>query len=542
MLNRTITLFAGLWLCSASNVLHAQAGEWTWLKGGSTINQTGNWGSMGVTSATTTPPSLFQTEFWTAQDGTLWMYGGRDTDAHEYAALWKYDPANNTWTWIKGPNTYSYEGNFGTMGVPAPSNLPPAKSYCMMSWTDLDGNFWMYGGRNGSQFGNGVENNDLWRYEVATNNWTWMKGSQADNPSAVWGVKGVPNSTNQPPALTLALTWTDDVGDLWLFGGYSTQFLGRYNAVWRYQISTNTWTWMAGEDTINPTVNYGSMGVPAPTNAPSGRYAQSLGKSSDGKLWFYGGTTSGNFQYRDLWSFNTMTALFTWEGGAEGFSNSLLNGPDYGTLCTNDPLDSIGGRKGTTWRDSRDRLWLFGEATDGSNPYSRNDMWTYCTANDQWTWVAGPSATNDPGSWGTVGVSNPNNRPNGRLFGATWTGADGSLYLFGGLEAGPFFPTHNDLWRFVPDPTCSPCAINTDLAEYNRNEELLVELSDGQLVVKLPEGVWLVRAFDSTGRVLFEEGGSGTLALPTDDVSTGLLIVSASHSNGAQLTAKVLLE
>ncbi|QQR88348.1 MAG: hypothetical protein IPJ76_09095 [Flavobacteriales bacterium] len=482
---------------------------------------------------------MFQTEFWTAQDGTLWMYGGRDTDAQEYAALWKYDPVGNTWTWIKGPNTYSFEGNFGTMGVPAPSNLPPAKSYCMMSWTDLDGNFWMYGGRNGSQFGNGVENNDLWRYEVATNNWTWMKGSQVDNPSAVWGVKGVPNSTNQPPALTLALTWTDDVGDLWMFGGYSTQFLGRYNAVWRYQISTNTWTWMAGEDTINPPANYGSMGVPAPTNAPSGRYAQSLGKSSDGKLWFYGGTTSGNFQYRDLWSFNTMTALFTWEGGAQGFPNSLQNGPDYGVLCTYSPLDSIGGRRGTTWRDSHDRLWLFGEATDGSNPYSRNDLWSYCTTSDQWTWVTGPSVTNDPGSWGTVGVSSPNNRPNGRLFAASWTGADGSLYVYGGLEAGSFFPTHNDLWRFVPDLTCAPCATTTAVEDVSASENLRIVRDQQGLGVLLPPGVWQVQVHDVIGRLLHTQQAQGQVYLQRLTTAAGLCIVSATDEKGNRRTAQV---
>lgn len=99
---------------------------------------------------------------------------------------------------------------------------------------------------------------------------------------------------------------------------------------------------------------------------------------------------------------------------------------------------------------AHDRLWLFGEATDGSNPYSRNDLWSYCTTSDQWTWVTGPSVTNDPGSWGTVGVSSPNNRPNGRLFAASWTGADGSLYVYGGLEAGSFslrIMTCGDLFR-----------------------------------------------------------------------------------------------
>ena len=33
---------------------------------------------------------------------------------------------NGTWTWISGDTLSASSGNFGVLGVPAPSNVPPA--------------------------------------------------------------------------------------------------------------------------------------------------------------------------------------------------------------------------------------------------------------------------------------------------------------------------------------------------------------------------------------------------------------------------------
>src|SRR5690349_13535916 len=71
------------------------------------------------------------------------------------------------WTWMKGSNTISNVGIFGTQGVSDPANNPPSV-YEPCEWTDHNGNFWMLGGDT---------YNTLWKFDPLTNEWTWMHGS-----------------------------------------------------------------------------------------------------------------------------------------------------------------------------------------------------------------------------------------------------------------------------------------------------------------------------------------------------------------------------
>ena len=62
--------------------------------------------------------------------------------------------------------------------------------------------------------------NDLWRYDPATNQWTWMSGSNTTGQTGVYGTKGVPDAANVPGARDASISWTDSYGNMWLFGGY----------------------------------------------------------------------------------------------------------------------------------------------------------------------------------------------------------------------------------------------------------------------------------------------------------------------------------
>src|SRR5690242_16901790 len=94
------------------------------------------------------------------------------TFAFSFYFVFSYSQNPGEWMWIHGSNTINSTGNFGTQGVPSPTNEPPAL-YEPCEWTDLTGKFWLYGGE-GSAGGN-----DLWRYDPATNEWTWMTGTNA---------------------------------------------------------------------------------------------------------------------------------------------------------------------------------------------------------------------------------------------------------------------------------------------------------------------------------------------------------------------------
>jgi hypothetical protein len=89
------------------------------------------------------------------------------------------------WVWIKGSSGTGQPGYFGTQGVPGPLNHPPGL-YEPSELTDLNGNFWLWGGNGGG--------NDLWKYNSVSNEWTWMKSGIAD-----YGIQGVSSPTNNPP-------------------------------------------------------------------------------------------------------------------------------------------------------------------------------------------------------------------------------------------------------------------------------------------------------------------------------------------------------
>src|SRR5215469_9859791 len=47
------------------------------------------------------------------------------------------------WTWVSGSNTVLQAGVYGTQGTPSPTNVPGARNFAV-SWTDRNGNLWMF--------------------------------------------------------------------------------------------------------------------------------------------------------------------------------------------------------------------------------------------------------------------------------------------------------------------------------------------------------------------------------------------------------------
>jgi hypothetical protein len=59
---------------------------------------------------------------------------------------------------------------------------------------------------------------DLWKYDGEY--WVWVSGSKQGAQQGVYGVKGVPSSDNYPGSRYGAVSWTDNSGNMWMFGGY----------------------------------------------------------------------------------------------------------------------------------------------------------------------------------------------------------------------------------------------------------------------------------------------------------------------------------
>ncbi|MBK8340659.1 MAG: T9SS type A sorting domain-containing protein [Flavobacteriales bacterium] len=508
----------------------AQAGQWTWVKGPQAPGGAGLYGTQGVAAAANHPPGCVNQYSWTAQDGTFWMFGGQANTGEALAALWKYDPATNLWTWMKGPSSFYFLGNFGTQGVEAATNLPPAKTFGGASWVDLDGNFWMYGGENGDNY-NQDANNDLWKYDPNTNNWTWMKGTFLDNPPAVWGSMGVPDINNQPPARTTCYgTWVDDQGDLWMFGGMMPPPV---DDLWRYNIATNTWTWMNGSQVPNTVAVYGTLGVQAASNTPGARIAHALGKDADGMLWMQGGALgAGYYGWGDVWRLDPASGEWTWMSGS-----SSANPPvSTGTACVPNIMNDPGRRVNCpTWQTLDGRMWTFGLMSSSGQPnfnYTRNDMWTFCPTTLTWTWVHGPAVNDVPGNWGTLGVASPANLPNGRSMASAWVAQNGDLYLFGGVPIGAF-TTYGDLWRFTPDAACGPCNSVLEVGEATADGISIHPnpAVEGSLSVTLPDGSWSIDVLDMSGRKVGTTSvGIGNTSLDIAHVPNGSYMLVARSS------------
>jgi hypothetical protein len=272
-------------------------GQWTWMSGSDSGNQPGVYGTKGVPAAGNVPGARNCAASWMDSSGNLWLFGGNPSGSSVLNDLWKYTPSTGEWTWMSGSNTVNQPGVYGTLGVPAPGNVPGSHANAV-SWTDSSGNFWLFGG-----FGAG-DLNDLWKYTPSTGQWTWMSGSDSANQIGVYGTLGVPAAGNVPGGRVEPVSWMDSSGNLWLFGGVvCATSCGYHNDLWRYTPSTGEWTWMGGSIAYNQPGVYGTLGVPAPGNVPGARWGAVSWTDSNGNFWLFGGNGASN----DLWRYAPTT-------------------------------------------------------------------------------------------------------------------------------------------------------------------------------------------------------------------------------------------
>ena len=111
------------------------------------------------------------------------------------------------WTWVSGSNVSRQPGIYGTQGVAAASNVPGSRTRAA-SWRDSSGNLWLFGGDGYDSAGTTGELNDLWKYDPAANQWTWVSGSNVADQAGTYGTQGVANLSNIPVARSEAVSWT----------------------------------------------------------------------------------------------------------------------------------------------------------------------------------------------------------------------------------------------------------------------------------------------------------------------------------------------
>lgn len=322
--------------------------QWRWMKGANTCYQTANYGTQGVANFNNIPGARYLATGWKDANGEFWVYGGigYNSASNSYLNdLWKYNPSNNQWTWVKGSVLLNQLGNYGTMGTAAPANEPGARC-SSTSWTDNSGNLWVIGGYGYATTGPADLLNDMWKYDVLNNQWTWMKGySNTLVQQGTYGTQGTFATANVPGARYDAISWTDGGGDLWLFGGYGFgvgNTLDYLNDLWRYNLSTNEWKWVKGTNTVAQAGIYGLQNLNSPFNMPGSRSASATWKDNSNNLWLFGGigyNVANNVgKLNDLWKFDNCL-------GPNIVINSTSN-----TICAdNGATLTVSGASTYTW-------------------------------------------------------------------------------------------------------------------------------------------------------------------------------------------------
>jgi N-acetylneuraminic acid mutarotase len=486
-----LLLFLGFAFPSAAQ--SGASGQWTWINGSNRGSDSSSgvfyvsppvYGTLGVPSPDNQPGARGWAPTWTDNHGRLWLFGGYlySTDSKIYSMndLWEFDPSTNQWTWQGGSNSppcsvvqgnmqCAQPGVYGTKGTSAAGNFPGGR-YWAASWTDSDGNLWLFGGLGFDQIGQIGTLNDLWEFNPVTKLWTWvggdatLPGSGCGNPG-VYGTMGTPAAANNPGSLSTEYTWHDANGNAWLFGGNGCDVNGADglpNNLWKFDSSLKEWAWIGGSSSfdvplIHPSV-YGTLGEFATGNVPGSRWLGAAWTSNDGHLWLFGGggfDSQGNSGYlNELWQYDPARNQWAWMAGqsimqcAPNANKQNCGNPGvYGTKGQPGAGNLPGGiSQFPSWTGRDGHFWMMESSL-------HDVLWEFDPSTNEWTWVGGSS----DGSavfpvWGSIGTPAAANFPGSRFGSETWTDLSGNLWLFSGEIETPF-PGNaalSDLWKYQP--------------------------------------------------------------------------------------------
>ena len=273
------------------------------MKGDSVQLGSAYYGSIGIESPLNKPPSSDEIGIsWVDNENNFWLLDN-------IGCLWKYKTTTDNWIWMKGNNIDSlgpYQlPNYGIKGVEDSSNTPGFNHFNYSKWKDSYGNFWYLQGQNMV----------LWKYNLSTNNWTWVNGDTSNPTFPNYGTSeciqtGVqeikPYSHEESRAC-----WIDNCNNLWLMGGYAYNSISGIllNDLIFYNVDSNRWVWVGNDTSLNLTGNYGTMGIASPSNVPASRTGALPFKDNIGNIWVFGGlnsTWTGSFA--DLWMYTIDTS------------------------------------------------------------------------------------------------------------------------------------------------------------------------------------------------------------------------------------------
>lgn len=408
--------------------------SWTYLRGnGSDFADV--YGTVNQYHPNNTPGLRLAVATWQL-NGKLYLFGGQTYSLTgalgQKNDLWEYDTASRNWRWIKGSTSTWGTTVYGTKGVANSANTPGARSSCAT---------WVY---NNKLYLFGGSTDELWVFDPATDNWTWLSGNDGNN-KGVYGVKGVAAITNQPGAREAGAYWLYN-NKFYVYGGSGNDSLnsGVLNDIWEYNPASDLWTWIAGDKTIGVNRVPGTMGVPSAANNPGYRTLYNWW-FNNGKFYRQGGGFGfAHSSSNEMWEYNMATGNWTW---IKGTLTTQL--PVYGTQGTPAAANTPGGRlSAVTWVNNNKLYLLGGTGDENTNDGVKDDLWQYDPATNNWTWMQGSKVAGASPVYGMKGFFGGENYMGSRTVNAVWQMAD-RAFVMGGLAEEPSIWGYikNDLWE-----------------------------------------------------------------------------------------------
>ena len=136
-----------------------ETGNWRWIKGSNSTNQSGSYGTRGTAAAANTPGARYRSKSWES-GGKFFLFGGHGygtSSSGKLNDLWEYNPDTGYWRWIKGSNS---PNKLGTLGSIEAANQPGARD-ATISW-EAGGKLYLFGGVGFGLTGRSGLRGDLW--------------------------------------------------------------------------------------------------------------------------------------------------------------------------------------------------------------------------------------------------------------------------------------------------------------------------------------------------------------------------------------------
>jgi len=207
------------------------------------------------------------------------------SNSQNYFDMWRFDPLPNLWVLLFG----NVSANPTGFDVSDYGPTPAARDSFGIVVLKND-SVMLFGGFISFNFIDGaVIANDMWRFDPLINVWTLLFGNYTQVPG-IYTPGGYPGSRYSQAMILL------ENDSMIIFGGYGTDVnngLGQLNDLWRYDLLTNLWTFIIGDNVSslnNEMLDDYGRGIPSGNQGPN-----TFILLSNQSILLYGGFGSDDF-------------------------------------------------------------------------------------------------------------------------------------------------------------------------------------------------------------------------------------------------------